>query len=167
MNGVLSQYKAVYAGSAPIVNQRLSAAGAALHGQDAWSRDSGTVTGYVQGNTVTITGPAGTSVPVTAPNGTKIGTAKGAAFGSAYGGELSAATTLGSGALTLNLKTAPYPAGQAQAGPQATPAAKAVKSTATINAEQNPVAVPDGKQGTRSPRRSTGWRTSPSRLVSG
>jgi hypothetical protein len=129
------------------VNQRLSAAGAALHSQDTWSRDRGTVTGYVQGNTVTITGPAGTSVPVTAPNGTKVGTAKGAAFGSAYGGELSAATTLGPGALTLNLKTAPYPAGQAQAGPQAAPAAKAVKSTATINAEQDPVAVPDGKQG--------------------
>ncbi|HEY1619869.1 MAG TPA: hypothetical protein VGG25_19760 [Streptosporangiaceae bacterium] len=147
VNGVLSQYKAVYAGNAPIVNQRLSAAGAVLHGQDTWSRDRGTVTGYVQGNTVTITGPAGTSVPVTAPNGTKVGTAKGAAFGSAYGGELSAATTLGSGALTLNLKTAPYPAGQAQAGPQAAPAAKAVKSTATINAEKDPVAVPDGKQG--------------------
>jgi len=96
VSGVLSSYRAVFAGNAPIVNQRLSAAGAAMHSQDQWAQASaaGTVSGYVQGSTVTISGPSGTSVPVTAPNGTKVGTAKGAAFGSAYGGELSAYTTL-------------------------------------------------------------------------
>jgi hypothetical protein len=148
VNGVLSGYNAVYAASAPIVNQRLSAAGAALHSQDTWAQTSGagSVSGYVQGNTVTITGPAGTSVPVTVPNSTKVGTTKGAAFGSAYGGEMSAYTTLGSGPLTLVLKATPYQAGSATA-PATAATSRATKSTPAINATQNPAVLPKGKLG--------------------
>ncbi len=38
VSGVLSSYRAVFAGNAPIVNQRLSAAGAAMHSQDQWAQ---------------------------------------------------------------------------------------------------------------------------------
>ena len=149
MNSVLSGYHAVYAGNTPIVNQQLSADGAALNAQDIWAQalSAGTVSGYIQGNTVTITGPSGTSVPVTVPNGTKIGTAKGSAFGSAYAGEHSDRTTLGSGALTLVLNTTPYPAGPATAAPTATHS-PLTHSTSTINARVNPAAIPAGPLGT-------------------
>jgi hypothetical protein len=156
MDGVLSDYKSVYAGNTPIVNQRMSADGEALNAQDIWTQtlNAGTVSGYIQGNTVTITGPSGTSVPVTVPNGTKIGSSKGAAFGTAYAGEHSDYTTLGSGPLTLVLKTALYPSGSAAAAKAATKsaaksAAKSPKthSTSAINDVVNPLAVPKGKLG--------------------
>jgi hypothetical protein len=154
MNGVLSDYRAVYAANTPIVNQRISADGQSLNAQDIWAQtlSAGTVSGYIQGNTVTITGPPGTSVPVTVPNGTKVGTTKGAAFGTAYGGERSDYTALGSSPLTLILKTAPYPGAAAGATPAVTgtpdTAAPAVKSTPAINARENPAALPKGKLGT-------------------
>jgi hypothetical protein len=148
MNGVLSDYKSVFGGNTPIVDQRMSADGEALNAQDIWAQtlSAGTVSGYIQGSTVTITGPSGTSVPVTVPNGTKVGTSKGAAFGTAYAGERSDRTTLGSGPLTLVLKTTPYPPGSAVA---ATTAAKSPKthSTSAINDVVNPLAVPKGKLG--------------------
>ena len=148
MNGVLSDYKSVFAGNTPIVEQRMSADGESLNAQGIWAQtlSAGTVSGYIQGGTVTITGPSGTSVPVTVPNGTKIGTSKGAAFGTAYAGERSDYTTLGSGPLTLVLKTTPYPSGSAVA---ATTAAKSPKtrSTSAINDVVNPLAVPKGKLG--------------------
>jgi hypothetical protein len=154
MNGVLSDYRAVYAGNTPMVNQRISADGQSLNAQDIWAQalSAGAVSGYIQGNTVTITGPSGTSVPVTVPNATKVGTAKGAAFGTAYGGERSDYTALGSGPLTLVLKTAPYPGAPAGTTPAATGApdtsSPAIRSTGTINAKQNPAALPKGKLGT-------------------
>ncbi len=149
MNGVLSDYRSVYAGNTPIINQRMSADGAALDAQDIWAQSlsAGTVSGYVQGNTVTINGPSGTSVPVTVPNGTKIGSAKGAAFGTAYAGERSDYTTLGSGPLTLVLKATPYPAGPAAAAAPATTRSPRTRSTDAINAVLNPAAAPKGRLG--------------------
>jgi hypothetical protein len=146
--GVLNDYNAVYSTSTPIVNQRLSAAGTALNNQDVWAQalGAGTVSGYVQGSTVTITGPSGTSVPFTAPTGSRVGSTRGALFGSAYGGEQSAYTTLGAGGLTLALRSAPYPGGPANA-PKTAVSTHAVKSTATINAARNPAALPSGKLG--------------------
>lgn len=154
MNGVLSDYRAVFAGNTPLVNQRISADGQSLNAQDIWAQtlSAGTVSGYIQGNTVTITGPSGTSVPVTVPNGTKVAATKGAAFGTAYGGERSDYTALGSGPLTLVLKAAPYPGASAGTTPAATGApdtsSPAIRSTGTINAKQNPAALPKGKLGT-------------------
>jgi hypothetical protein len=146
--GALQAYRAVYAANAPVVNQRLSAAGEALNSQDQWAQtlSSGSVTGYVQGKTVTITGPSGTSVPLTMPAGTKVGTSKGAAFGASYSQELSAYTTLGSGPLTLALKATAYAGGTTTAAKTAT-STRAVKSTAAINDTKNPAALPKGKQG--------------------
>jgi hypothetical protein len=148
MTGVLSDYHAVYASNTPIVNQRMSAAGAALNDQGVWAQtlSAATVNGYVQGNTVTITGPAGTSVPVTAPTGTKVGTATGPAFGTAYAGELSARSVLGSGALTLVLKSTPYPAGAASA-PAAAPLSPKTGTTQAINSLVDPAALPAGRLG--------------------
>jgi hypothetical protein len=148
MNGVLSDYRSVFAGNTPIVNQRMSADGEALNAQDIWAQtlSAGTVSGYIQGNTVTITGPSSTSVPVTVPDGTKVGTSKGAVFGTAYAGERSDYTTLGSGPLTLVLKTTPYPSGSAAAAPTATKSPK-TRSTNAINAAVNPLAVPKGRLG--------------------
>jgi hypothetical protein len=149
LNQALAAYRGVYAGSAPIVNQRLSAAGAALNRQDVWAQtlSAGSVSGYVQGSTVTITGPAGSSVPVTVPTNTKVGTSKGAVFGSGYALENSAYTTLGSGPLTLILKTTPYAGGTTTAATTAA-TTQTVKSTAAINATQDPAALPTGQLGT-------------------
>jgi hypothetical protein len=157
MNNVLSGYRSVYAGNTPIINQRLSDDGAALHAQDVWAQtlSAGTVSGYVQGNTVTVIGPSGTSVPVTVPNGTKIGSSNGAAFGSAYAAELSARSTLGSSSLALVLKATPYPAG---AGTAAATAAQSpqTQSTSTINAKENPVQIPSGPLGAAIIKATTG-----------
>ncbi len=148
MDGVLSDYRSVFAPNAPIINQRMSADGGALNAQDVWAQalSAGTVSGYIQGKTVTITGPAGTSVPVTVPNGTKIGSAKGAVFGTAYAGDHSDYATLGSAPLTLVLKTTPYPAGPGAAAPTGT-RSRLTRSTSAINARVNPAALPKGRLG--------------------
>ncbi len=107
MNGVLSAYRAVYNSSAPIENLPTDKDGEVLRAQQLWSQAlrAGTVTAWVQGNTVTISGPPGTPVPVTVPAGTKEGSA---AFGFPYAHEQSAFATLGSQPLKLVLPSAPY-----------------------------------------------------------
>ena len=50
---------------------------------------AGSVTAYVQGSTLTITGPPGTLVPATAPVGTSVGSAGWGTSGASYAGELS------------------------------------------------------------------------------
>jgi len=113
MDGVLSAYRAVYGASAPIVNLPMSGDGAVLHNQAQWAQAlrAGTVSAWVQGNTVTVSGPPGTVVPVTVPAGTTVGSAAGPAFGSPYAGERSSYTTLGSRPLKLALNSAPYLSG--------------------------------------------------------
>jgi len=110
MEGVLAAYRAVYGPGAPLVNLPMSRAGAALRNQTRWAQAlrAGTVSAYVQGKTVTVTGPAGTPVPLTAPAGTRVGAAAGPAFGEPYGGGRSGFTRLGPGPLTLVLGSAPY-----------------------------------------------------------
>ncbi len=110
MDGVLSAYRAVYGPSAPIDNLPTIEDGAVLRNQQLWdqARQAGTVTAWVQGNTVTISGPPGTPVPVTVPAGTTVGSASGPAYGFSYAGELSGFTKLGSQPLKLVLGSAPY-----------------------------------------------------------
>jgi hypothetical protein len=110
MDGVLDAYHAVYGPSAPILNLPMSGDGAALRNQQEWTQAmrAGTVTAYVQGNTVTITGPPGTLVPATAPAGTRVGSAGWGSFGSSYAGELSGYTRLGEQPLKLILPSAPF-----------------------------------------------------------
>jgi Glycosyl transferases group 1 len=111
MDGVLSAYRAVYGVSAPIVNLPMSGGGAALHDQSLWGQGlhTGAVSAWVQGSTVTISGPPGTLVPATMPAATT-GPVPGADFGSPYAGERSAYVTLGSQPLHLTLSSAPFPA---------------------------------------------------------
>ncbi len=85
-------------------------------------------------------------MPVTVPNGTRIGSAKGATFGAAYAGEHSDLTTLGSGPLTLVLGTTPYPSGTGTAAPTAAQS-PLTRSTRAINARVNPLVVPAGPLG--------------------
>ena len=66
------------------------------------------MTAWVHGRTVTVSGPPGTMVPVTVPPGTRSGSAGGAVFGEAYGGQRSAYVTLGSTPLKLTLPAAPF-----------------------------------------------------------
>jgi hypothetical protein len=124
MGGLLSAYRSVFASNTPVVNGRFSAAAEALNRQQIWAKilDAGTVSGYVQGNTLTLTGPAGTQVPVTVPDQTRLGTG---VFGEPYGGERSAYTTLGATPTTLVLPSTPYPATRASAAATATPSPRA------------------------------------------
>lgn len=106
MDDILSAYRAVY--RAPIVNLPLAGDGAVLHDQQLWAtavREK-LVTAWVQGNTVTISGPPGTTVPVTVPAGTTTGPG-GPPFGRPYAQEMSQYTTLGTGPLKLVLGSAP------------------------------------------------------------
>jgi hypothetical protein len=107
---VLNAYRAVYGASAPILNLPMSGDGVALRNQQDWTRArrAGTVTAYVQGNTVTITGPPGTLVPATAPAGTSVGSAGWGSFGTSYAGELSGYSRLGEQPLRLVLPSAPF-----------------------------------------------------------
>jgi hypothetical protein len=106
MDGVLSAYRAVYNSSAPILNLPMSGDGVAMRNQQLWTQamSAGTVTAWVQGNTVTISGPPGTPVPTTVP----AGTGGSAGFGSSYGGEQSGYTRLGEQPLRIVLGSAPF-----------------------------------------------------------
>lgn len=109
MDGVLSTYRAVYGASAPVDNLPTSGDGVVLRDQQLWAQavKAGDVTAWVQGNTVTISGPPGTPVPVTVPTGTTVASS-GQSFGSPYSGELSAYTTLGAQPLKLTLSSSPF-----------------------------------------------------------
>ncbi len=110
MDGILSAYRAVYGPSAPIMNLPMDEDGAVLRNQQLWSEamHAGTVSAWVQGHTLTISGPPGTPVPVTVPAGATVGSATGPAFGSPYAGEVSEFATLGSKPLKIDLGSDPY-----------------------------------------------------------
>ncbi|GLX23907.1 hypothetical protein [Streptomyces lavendulae] len=95
LNQVLDTYRALYAPSAPIVNQSMKDTGVELQRRAAWNKAvaDGKVTAYRIGKDVVVKAPSGVVAPVTAPNGTKkqllLGTAD---FGTAYAGTRSAWT---------------------------------------------------------------------------
>jgi hypothetical protein len=109
MDDILSTYHAVYGASAPVVNLSMSGDGVVLHNQQLWATAvrEHLVTAWIQGDTVTVSGPAGTTVPVTVTAGTTVGP-DGPAFGGAYANELSGYATLGSHPLKLTLRSAPF-----------------------------------------------------------
>ena len=67
MDDVLAAYQAVYGASAPIENLPMSGDGVVLRNQQLWAEAEQAarppVTAWVQGNTVTVSGPPGTTVP--------------------------------------------------------------------------------------------------------
>src|SRR5581483_5843713 len=107
MDGVLAAYRAVFNSIAPILNLPTDKNGVILRNQQLWADavKAGKITAWVQGNTVTISGPKGTPVPLTAPAGTKLGTAP---YGASYSHEVSGFTTLTSQPLKITLPSAPY-----------------------------------------------------------
>lgn len=110
MDGVLSAYRAVYGPSAPIMNLPMDKDGVVLRNQQLWAQAlrAHTVTAWVQGHTVTVSGPPGTPVPVTVPAGSRVGSQTGPSFGSPYADELSGFATLGSQPLKIDLDSGPY-----------------------------------------------------------
>lgn len=78
---VLSDYAGLFADSTPLVNQGLKDTSVELARRAAWDAavDSGQVTAYRIGNTVTISAPSGVQAPATMPAGTT-------GFGSPYAG---------------------------------------------------------------------------------
>ncbi|MGW1611812.1 hypothetical protein ACWCQZ_20720 [Streptomyces sp. NPDC002285] len=107
LDKVLADYRALFADNTPVENLAQSAIGTELQRRAAWQSalGKGSVTAYRIGNTVTVTAPSGTQIPVTAPQGSVkqllIGTT---AFGTPYAGERSAWTTPGLLQTALKLK---------------------------------------------------------------
>jgi hypothetical protein len=100
---LLGRYRQEFAANSPIVNLRLRDTGAQVRRQALWEKAAGGVTAYVQDGVVTVKGPSGTQVPVTAPEGTRHGGLLGGTFGTAYAGERSAFLPTGLTASTLVL----------------------------------------------------------------
>ncbi|WP_030205752.1 hypothetical protein [Streptomyces bikiniensis] len=96
LDRVLTDYRALFAPSAPLVNPAQRDVGTELARRAAWDRAlaAGKVTAYRIGTTVTVKAPSGVVAPVTAPEGTRkkllLGTS---AFGTAYAGTRSAWTS--------------------------------------------------------------------------
>ncbi|MFJ4342784.1 hypothetical protein [Streptomyces sp. NPDC088915] len=102
LDGVLDAYDALFAPSTPVVNLRMKDIGQELRRRSAWRTavQSGQVTAYRIGATVTVEGPSGTTAPVTVPEGT---VRSGSAFGEAYAGGRSGWTSLTGTSLALEL----------------------------------------------------------------
>lgn len=108
LNQVLDGYRALYAPSAPLVNQSMKDTGVELQRRAAWNAAvaANQVTAYRIGKDVTVKAPSGVVAPLTAPTGTKkqllLGTAD---FGTAYAGTRSAWTApeLLQSAVTLHM----------------------------------------------------------------
>jgi hypothetical protein len=108
ISDMLSQYNTWYTTATPLDQLTDVTEAQVLSEQGAWAtaQTAGHYTASEQNGTVTVTnsGPA-VSIPVTVPAGT---TVNGAAFGQAYGGQLSAWVNLGTGATqTLTEHVAP------------------------------------------------------------
>ncbi|MEU2058897.1 hypothetical protein [Streptomyces sp. NPDC013455] len=104
---VLAGHRALFADNTPVVNLRQSAIGTELQNRARWQEalDAGRVTAYRIGKTVTVGAPAGTRIPVTAPEGTRqqylltSGT-----FGTPYAGARSAWAAPGTAQTALTLR---------------------------------------------------------------
>jgi hypothetical protein len=109
LNSMQTQYNTWDNTNTPLVQMTDGTESQVLGLQSAWAaaQTAGTVKGTEQNGTVTITntGTSAVSVPATAPTGTLVGTA---AFGQAYGGELSDWTSIpAGGSLVLTEHVAP------------------------------------------------------------
>ncbi|MGF1428081.1 hypothetical protein [Kitasatospora sp. LaBMicrA B282] len=128
LNQILSTYQGLLNANTPLVNLRLKDIAAQQRQRSAWNAAvaAGSVTAYQIGSIVTVSAPAGVTVPVTSPTGTvqvqQTGTANTVA-GTAYAGELSGwlAPATGQTAVTLQVPTAPAKPPVAHSTPAAAP----------------------------------------------
>ncbi|MDA8297255.1 MAG: hypothetical protein M0004_11840, partial [Actinomycetota bacterium] len=111
LESVLNSYRSEMSTNAPIVEITLREEATLLSDDAAWDASwspgtgSGVVQAYEEGGSVVVTNTGSTtlSVPLTVPTGTMI---SGSLFGSSYGGEQSAWTSVSGGAsLTLSVPT--------------------------------------------------------------
>jgi hypothetical protein len=102
LSGVLDGYDALFADNTPVVNLRMRDIGTELQRRAAWQAalEAGQVTAYRIGDAVTVEAPDGVAVTATLPTGT---TLAGAAFGTAYAGEVSGWTPSAGAPLDLTL----------------------------------------------------------------
>jgi hypothetical protein len=102
LDGVLHTYDTLFTENTPVVNPRMKDIGSELRRRAAWGAavQSGQVTAFRIGGTVTVEGPDGVAVPATMPEGT---TRAGSPFGEAYAGERSGWTSSATSPLTLTL----------------------------------------------------------------
>lgn len=122
LDGVLDGYAALFADNTPVVNPRMNDIGTELQRRAAWQSalQTGQVTAYRIGDTVTVEAPDGLAVTATLPTGT---TLAGAAFGDAYAGEVSGWTPSAGTPLALLLpSSAAPPADPADPGDTSEPA---------------------------------------------
>jgi hypothetical protein len=115
LDALLARYKQTFAATAPVVNPRMSAVADQMRRHEQWRAavDSGAVTGYRRGDTVTIVnnGQSTLDIPATGPAGTRVATVSllglslGSPLGEAYGGQRSGWQAVKSQA-TLTLKLA-------------------------------------------------------------
>ena len=88
---ILKRYRSLFATNAPVASVSETQAADILTRQTAWTTGATRVEGYTLNNEIYIQANGYTGqIPVTAPAGTKVGSATGAAFGEAYAGERSA-----------------------------------------------------------------------------
>ncbi len=114
LESILNTYRGLYADSAPIVNLREKDIGAELQRRATWKAavNSGQVTAYRIGSTVTVSAPSGTQIEATMPAGTTQQQLLGStAFGSAYAGTVSGWASKGAlqSSVTLNLTSGNTP----------------------------------------------------------
>lgn len=102
LDGVLDGYKDLFADDTPVVNLRMKDIGIELRRRAVWKAavDSGQVSAYRVGDTVTVQAPNGVAITATAPSGTRSGTAD---FGTAYAGAVSGWTASAGSPVTLGL----------------------------------------------------------------
>jgi hypothetical protein len=103
LDRVLDRYRAAHADNTPLVSPTLAQAGELLAGAASWRAAVGSVTAYVSGGVVTIDAPAGTTVPITVPEGTTVSTHDGPPFGDPYAGTRSGELTVATAATSLVL----------------------------------------------------------------
>ncbi|MEU9099877.1 hypothetical protein [Streptomyces sp. NPDC048361] len=129
LDGVLDQYKTLYAASAPLVNLRMKDIGAELRDRGAWNTavKAGQVTAYRIGAGVTVQAPTGVTVTATMPTGTQqVLTGGTTAFGQAYAGSVSGWVSPQSGQSSVALALAP--ASLTTLAPQSHPSSSADRS---------------------------------------
>ncbi|MGW7007757.1 hypothetical protein ACWGCW_34395 [Streptomyces sp. NPDC054933] len=109
LDKILGTYRGLFADNTPFINPRMADIGTELQQRAAWNAalQSGGVTAYRIGDTVTISAPNGVRIPATMPVGTQqaqlIG---GTAFGSPYAGLLSGWTAPGLAQTQVTLQLA-------------------------------------------------------------
>ncbi|MCX5172587.1 hypothetical protein OG616_31780 [Streptomyces antibioticus] len=140
LSGVLDGYDDLFAADTPVVNLRMKDIGVELGRRAAWQAalDSGQVTAYRIGDTVTVQAPSGTAVTATLPAGSTLG---GGAFGTPYAGEVSGWTPAGGSPLAFALPaSAAAPAADTAEGLTATEPAPDTRVPAGVREQVPPTA---------------------------